>query len=83
VFAAHLGYFICKLKGIEYNFHGDYLLQCQGKRKTNIMWNFQKNPLENMTLSYQGLLDLWTAADIKEENYELRPLKTKREFLEK
>mgnify|MGYP000877337543 CR=1 FL=1 len=71
------GYFISKLKDIEYTFRGDYLSNCLGKKKKKN--NFEQNPLENLSLPFQEILAL-CSTKVKETGYNLRNLMKDEEF---
>ena len=75
------GFFIEKLKEIEFTFRGDYLDGCQGRRRKK-KYNFQKNPLENLQLPYQELLDICLKA-AHEKQYCLQELQKDSEFVKK
>lgn len=71
------GYFVEKIKEVEYQFRGQYLSQCSGKKKK---WNFEKNPLENISLPYEEILNA-CASLIKTGGYKLRETKKREEFV--
>jgi len=75
------GYFISKLRGIEFKFRGDYLQQCQGKIRRKIKYNFEKNPLGNLTLPSQQIFDLCKQL-AEEKKYNLRSLRETEGFFD-
>lgn len=74
------GYFINKIKEVEFRFRAEYLYKCEGK-KPKPKSNLEKNPLENLTLPHKTILDLCTKS-IEENNHNLPQLKTNKEFIE-
>ena len=74
------GYFISKLKDIEYQFRGKYLEKCKGGRKKSKS-NIEKNPLENMTLPYEHLIEN-CAKLFEEAKFDLDVLKKNELFMD-
>ena len=74
------GYFIEKIKEIELKFRGEYLSQCEGKKKKSKS-NLDKNPLEGMSLPYEELIQ--TCATIASEAaYSFKELKKNKKFID-
>lgn len=68
------------MKEIEYRFRGNYLKQCKGINSTHKKWNFEKNPLENMSIpTYDLIKSCITKLD--EKKYSLDDLKKDQDFL--
>jgi hypothetical protein len=68
------GYFIQKLKEIEFCFRDEYLQYCQGKK-----WNYKVSPLASLQLPYQELLKL-TEKILKDHTYDLKSLLKEEKF---
>jgi len=73
------GYFIEKIKEIEFTFRAEYLARCKGQNIITKKFNFRKNPLENMHLPNLELLDLCNQI-FEEKGYTLRNCDRLEEF---